>query len=263
MKQQEARMRSSSSSRRLRERSPGWVTSSAAAGALVTLGACAQGTTSGTLVGDYVVRGVLVQNGCGADALPTPSPLDYNLEIREDTGVGYWAPSKQTQITGSLNAQGQFSFSVSQSTVLSQTQAGQNLQPNNFMTQQPDFDLQTKTCAVTSVHTITGSLRRRNAADGGGVAQLGPADAGTEADLTADDVVDVSPSAGSDCNSSLMALGGTYLSLPCTVHYVLTGTLSVQKPLQQSASPQTAATSGGTATVSSATAGTSPAPAKP
>jgi hypothetical protein len=192
----------------------------------VLLGACKEGTATGTLVGVYAVRGVLVENSCGTTALPTPSPLEYNVEIREDHGVGYWVPAKSPQNAGSLTARGEFNFSATQSAVLSMTQAGQQLQPNDFQTLQPDFDLQKKTCAVTSMRRISGSLQRRNAADGGGVAEIGSADAGEDDDLVGTDIVQISPSAGSDCNSSLSALGGTYLALPCGARYLLTGTLA-------------------------------------
>jgi hypothetical protein len=199
----------------------------ACAAVCVLLGACKQGTDgTGTLVGVYAVRGVLVENSCGTTALPTPSPLEYNVEIREDHGVGYWMPAKSSQNAGSLTTRGEFSFSATQSAVLSMTQGGQQLQPTDFQTLQPDFDLQKKTCAVTSMRRISGSLQRRNAADGGFVTEIGSVDAGADDDLVGTDIVEIAPSAGSDCNASLSALGGTYLALPCGARYLLTGTLA-------------------------------------
>jgi hypothetical protein len=205
-----------------------WLASSLAIATLV--GACNESTPSGTLVGFYAVQGVLTENSCGQSALPAASPLKFDVQIREDDGVGYWRQAKQGDSTGSLNARGEFRFSVSQTKVLSSGQMGQGqLQPNNFITLMPDPDLQQpRTCAITIRETVSGSLRRRNAADGGAVVEVSGVDAAassTEDDLSADHIIDVAPSAGSDCNMALMALGGSYLALPCDARYTLRGTL--------------------------------------
>jgi hypothetical protein len=205
-------------------------------GALLLLG-CNTGKSTGSLVGDYDVRGVLAENSCGQTALPTVNPLEYLVELREDNGIGYWIPDKQTQNTGSLDGSGAFSFSVSQTAQYGAStttpnatgyQAGQtttpNLQPNDFISLQPDFDLkQPANCVLTSRETITGMLRRRDAADGGAVIAL--ADAGSEDDLIGDDTIEITPAAGADCTAALSLNGGTYLALPCLAHYVLHGSL--------------------------------------
>jgi hypothetical protein len=209
-----------------RRRACTWLASSLSIAALV--GACNESTPSGVLVGFYSIQGVLTENSCGQAALPAESPLKFDVQIREDGGIGYWLQSKQSASTGSLNARGEFRFSVSQTKVLSTGQMSQ-LQPNNFITLMPDPDLQQpRTCAVTISETVSGSLHRRDAADGGVVIDL-TADAGALGDaddLSAEHVIDVAPSAGSDCNMALMAFGGNYLALPCDARYALRGTLS-------------------------------------
>jgi hypothetical protein len=186
------------------------------------------GTPSGTLVGTYAVQGVLVENSCGQSGLPAAATLKFSVEIREDGGVGYWVQGKQGKNSGSLNAQGEFRFSVADTQVLSTMQPVQ--QPSDFTTLQPDFDLQPKrTCAVTTRQTLSGSLRRRQAADGGAVVALAASDAAvsSDTDLSAEQLIEVTPTVGSDCNTALAALGGNYLALPCDARYLLTGTLQV------------------------------------
>jgi hypothetical protein len=190
--------------------------------------ACNESTPTGTLVGIYTVQGVLIENSCGQSALPAVTPLKFDVQIREDGGIGYWSRAKQAASTGSLNSRGEFRFSTSSTKVVSSGQPGQ-LQPSNFTSLQPDFDLQQRTCALTVRETITGSVRRRNAADGGAIIELSQGDAAVSSsnDLDAEHVIEVTPSAGSDCNLALTAFGGNYLVLPCNARYVLQGSLQL------------------------------------
>jgi hypothetical protein len=186
------------------------------------------GTHPGTLVGTYTIRGVLAENTCGESGFPTANPLSYDVEIREDDGLGYWMPSKQAQNTGSFNSAGAFHFTTSQTQVLSMGLANPNPQPSDFVTQGPDFDIQQKTCAVTIDETIDGTIAKRDAADGGMVTVVSAADGGSansDSDLIGEDLIVVTPSSGSDCNMDLTAFGGAYLTLPCDARYEMTGTL--------------------------------------
>jgi hypothetical protein len=188
------------------------------------------GTHPGTLVGTYAIRGVLAENTCGQTGFPTANPLSYDVELREDDGLGYWMPSKQSQNTGSFNSAGAFHFTESQTEVLSMGLANPNPSPSDFVTQGPDFDIQQKTCAVTIDETIDGSVLRRDAADGGMVVAVAAADGGSasqDTDLVGEDLIVVTPSSGSDCNMDLTAFGGAYLTLPCDARYEMTGMLTV------------------------------------
>jgi hypothetical protein len=231
-----------------------------ALGALAA-GCNAAGTHAGVLVGVYAVRGVLSENTCGQTGLPAANPLVFDVEIREDDGIGYWQPSKASSNTGSFNASGGFRFATSQTKILSMGPANPVLQPSNFTSQTPDFDLQQTTCAVSMVETITGGVRRRDAADGGGIMQIElAADAAvsdSSADLVGEDLIDVAPTAGSDCNADLTAFGGSYLALPCHARYALTGTLML--PTGHALTAQSGVSAGSSAAVitagSSAAAG--------
>lgn len=209
--------------------------------ALLLLGACAQGSAEGTLVGKYAVKGALVENTCGQSALPTANPLDFVVEIREDQGVGYWAPSKASRNAGSVSANGSFRFVTSQTSVIGQSQNQRNLQPQDFVTLNPDFDVMPRSaCALTMAQTVAGSVRRRisgaavvnvGSSAGASSARVGEDDESSvfagDDDLIAENTIEVSPSSGSDCNPALAALGGSFLALPCQARYVLRGSLDV------------------------------------
>jgi hypothetical protein len=219
----------------------------AAAGLTSTVlaaGCQSEGKHAGVLVGVYAVRGVLAGNTCGPMGLPAQNPLSFSVEIREDDGLGYWFPSKAAQNTGSFNARGEFSFSASQTKIVSMGLANPVLQPSDFTTQQADFDIRQTTCAVSVTETIAGSVSRREAADGGAVVELATtsdaAVSGTSDDLTGSDVIDVAPTSGSDCNADLTAFGGSYQALPCRARYVLTGTLMPTDTKPPSQAPVTA-----------------------
>lgn len=211
-----------------------WPLLAGMAGGEVLLSGCTQGSAAGTLVGRYTVKGVLVENTCGQAGLPTVNPLEFIVELREDQGVGYWVPSESPRNTGSLDDDGSFRFIVSQTQVVNQPANGaRNLEPQDFVTLNPDFDLQQpRACALTTREIVAGSIQRRQSPDGGvSVSAVRSGDAGTsdlagDDDLLAENTIEVSPSAGSDCNRALAALGGTFLALPCQARYVLHGSLS-------------------------------------
>lgn len=208
----------------------------AAVSGAFTLGACAQGESSGDLVGRYAVHGVLVENTCG-QGLPTANPLDFQVEIREAEGIGYWVQGKSSRTSGTLSDARAFRFTASQTAVLKapmQTLA----EPTDFLTNDPDRDLkQQRGCAVTTKETITGNLQRWRAADGSISSGL-VADAGSDDDLSAEHVIEVSPSSGSDCDSVLVAYGGTYNALPCEARYQLNGALDTTGARAGSSAPK-------------------------
>jgi len=189
------------------------------------LPACAQGGAPGTLVGKYAVRGVLTENTCGSGLSPV-NPLTFDVQLRHDDGVGYWTQGKNAANTGTLQADGSFRFTTSQTQVVSQGSPQQNLQPSDFV-RSPDsnFDLaQGAGCALTVTETITGTLRRWNHLEG---AVVPAAESGD--DMSGSDTITVAPSSGSNCDATLAAYGGNFAALPCQVHYTLRGTLDTSK----------------------------------
>jgi hypothetical protein len=183
-------------------------------------------------VGSYSVHGVLVENSCGQNALPTSGALDFKVEIRQDTGVAYWMPVKATQSSGTLSTSGDFRFTMSETQVVSNGM--RQLEPSDFAnaSANPDFDLkQSRACALTRKQTVKGNLGRR--IEDGVVTQtaasMRSSDAGddiaSDDDLDAEHLIEIAPTSGSDCNVALAALGGTYLTLPCEARYLLSGNL--------------------------------------
>ena len=215
----------------------------AAVSCMLALGACAQGESSGNLVGRYAVHGVLVENSCG-QGLPTANPLDFQLEIRESDGVAYWSPSKSSRNSGSLSDAGAFRFNTSQTTVIKPSM--QVLaEPSDFVSNDPDRDLkQTRACAVTTKQTITGNLQRWRETDGAVTESALRGDAGSADDLSAEHVIEVAASAGSDCNAALVAFGGKYNALPCEARYQLRGTLDTTGSVRAGASAPKAGAGG-------------------
>lgn len=209
-----------------RQRLPIW-----SARCVVVLGLCAcnQGSKPGALVGSYAVHGVLVENTCGQSGLQTTNPLNFVVELRKDSGVAYWMPEKATPASGTLNDSGSFRFTMSDTQVVQAPQTRRQEEPGDFLSGDPDFDLkrqQTRGCALTRKQTVSGMVARRIA---DGVVQETDRDAAVDEseahDLSAEHVIEVTPSSGSDCDLALAALGGAFLALPCEARYLLNGKL--------------------------------------
>ena len=208
-----------------------------AAGTTVTLAGCGAGSKPGALVGTYTVHGVLVDNTCGELALPTENPLDFFVEVREQDGVAYWMPSQASENTGTLNSAGSFRFIASRTQLVDDGSAPPSLEPIDFQTMRGDFDLATMpACALTIKETVSGTLQRRLEAGVVATTQAVSDDAG---DLSAEHLIQVAPSSGSDCNGALAALGGSFVALPCEARYVLSGDLDTAGAIVPEASTQT------------------------
>jgi hypothetical protein len=208
------------------------------------LSACVpQGESGGNLVGRYAVHGVLLENSCG-QGLPASGSFDFQVEIREADGVGSWAQNKSARNSGSLSDEGAFRFSASQTTVVKPAMLVQP-EPSDFLGSDPDRDLrQQRACAVTTKETITGNLQRWRKADGSITESSLRSDAGSDDDLSANHLIEVAPSSGSDCNSVLVAFGGTYNALPCEARYQLRGVLDTTGSVRAGAAAPKAGSGG-------------------
>ena len=176
---------------------------------------------TGELVGVYSISGALIDNSCGQTALPTENPLDFEVAIRLDDSVGYWQIDKQPAQPGELEDDGSFRFKHEETKLVSRMRSVRDLEPQDFNSQDPDFDLKTSTCVMKVTEVIEGTLavKLTDLADGG----MG--DSKNKTDLKGDNTIQVEPTSDSDCSAWLAALGGTFNNLPCSAHYKLKGEL--------------------------------------
>lgn len=187
---------------------------------------------SGDMVGVYAINGALVSNTCGQSALPAVDPLKFEVEIRQNDRVGYWQTDKQPQRSGELDEDGSFLFIGEQTSLVSSMRGGRDLEPGDFVSLTPDFDLKTTNCSMRVKETIEGSVARRIVAVDGGEPEIDDANPDSKHDLTGDNTIEVSPTPDSDCSKSLAAYGGPFANLPCMAHYVLSGELEKSKSVE-------------------------------
>lgn len=181
----------------------------------------------GEPVGTFNAVGFMVEQSCGA-AIPAPDPLDLDFDLRSEfNGRAYWRRHGGAMFAG-VEKDGEFTFQVSQSWMV--------VQPDRFrgyvgcsVTQRDVFTFVVE--PVESVFEADAGVDDGGVADGG-VDDADPdeepeADAGVEPTLltlTGSQTTEIMPLTGSDCTPAVAALGGPFLSLPCRVEYVLSGT---------------------------------------
>ncbi|MGB8223775.1 MAG: hypothetical protein WCF10_14405 [Polyangiales bacterium] len=166
----------------------------------------------GSPVGTFVAQGVMVVQSCGG-AIPSPDPLDLQFDLRsESNGRAYFKEPGGLTFPG-IEKDGAYSFEVSQSwTVI-----------------EPDPQSGYAGCAVTQRDTsafVVEIAEVQTDGDAGVDSEPAGADAGvapTAMTMSGSQITEISPVAGSDCTPAVTA-GGPFLSLPCRIEYLLTGT---------------------------------------
>lgn len=160
----------------------------------------------GEPVGQFEASGLMVEQSCGS-AVPAPDPLDLQFDLRsEEGGRAYWIRPGGPPYAG-LRRDGEYTFTVSQSWTV--------IEPDRFrgyvgcsVTQRDVF-----TFVVDEIEVDTTAA---DDVDGGAEPTL--------LTLTGTQSTDIEPLSGADCTPAVSAAGGPFLSLPCRVEYVLTGT---------------------------------------
>ena len=179
-------------------------------GSLVLAAACwDQGEEPpGEPVGSFEATGLMVEQSCGA-AIPAPDPLDLTFDLRAEAGGrAYWRRHGGQMFAG-VHKDGEYTFTVSQS----------------WMVVEPDRFRGYVGCSVTQRDTFTFVVDEVETRAEEEEAMLG-ADAGVEPallTLSGSQTTEIAPLSGADCTPAVAALGGPFLSLPCRVEYVLTG----------------------------------------
>jgi len=160
----------------------------------------------GEPVGAFEATGLMVEQSCGA-AIPAPDPLDLDFDLRlEAGGRAYWRRRGGSMFAG-VHKDGEYTFTVSQSWMV--------IEPNRFR----GF----VGCSVTQRDTFTFVVEElETTAD----KEDSGADAGVEPallTLSGSQTTEITPLSCADRTPAVAAVGGPFLSLPCRVEYVLTG----------------------------------------
>jgi hypothetical protein len=176
-------------------------------GILLTAACWSQGEEPpGEPVGAFEATGLMVEQSCGA-AIPAADPLDLSFDLRAEAGGrAYWRRPGGPMFAG-VYKDSEYTFTVSQSWTV--------IEPDRFrgfvgcsVTQRDTF-----TFVVEEVDTTEGD--DEVGVDGG----VEPALLG----LSGSQTTEITPLSGADCTPAVAAAGGPFLSLPCRVEYVLTG----------------------------------------
>ncbi len=177
----------------------------------------------GEPVATYRIVMSLVENTCGSQSVILTDGQQYSVELRRDGERGYWHRTDSAAVQGKFDADHNFEF-TSSAVVASELDAG------------------VAGCKLVQDEVLTGSLRAENASDAGESAEAGvgesdeagasadasvraSADAGVDAlvNLVGEHTLRITSLAGTDCSRALMAAGGPFEALPCTVRYKLMG----------------------------------------
>lgn len=206
----------------------------------------------GELVGEYAVRGSLLENTCGSAALPAADPLDFQVQIRDDGISALWLLTPPAR-PGTLDDDGDFEFETESSFVVDPERGAQA--PDPFTTDPEAFVDEASLeqafdpaaagvrprCVLTIVERMRGTLTRNvdgpivDAADAVDDADsthdVRATDDGTDddgaasADLSGDNEIEIRATAGSDCTLVMQDAGGPFEALPCFAHYAIEGEL--------------------------------------
>jgi len=156
------------------------------------------------------VTGSLVANSCGSTAFNAVNPLSFVVELRsEDHGPAYWRRPNAAIVNGSHTGD-DYRF---------RTELAVQLYPADVNTQTPG-------CTLAQIETIQVTAKSAEG-DGGVPNDLGTAmgDAGVPASsaFRGTSVIELVPTAGSNCLGAVAIGGGPFLALPCRVEYDLSG----------------------------------------
>lgn len=172
------------------------------------LGGCPPVDPTGEVVGTYEVTGSLVENSCGSTAFNAVDPLSFVVELRsEDHGPAVWRRPSAAIVNGSHTGD-DYRF---------RTEVQVQLYG-------PDEVNQTAGCVLAQVETIRVTAKS-SVSDGDLGTSTGDAGVAANSAFRGTSVIELSPTAGSNCLRAVAISGGPFLALPCRVEYDLSGTL--------------------------------------
>ncbi len=191
--------------------------------ALSLLACLAPPEPEGDLVGDFLVRGVLLENGCGA-AVPANETIELRVQLRRDGGLASWRTPSSTIVHGT-HLEGDFDFSFA--SVVPVFEADPELGTAGCSLDQIER-IEVRVEGGQSLHDAGFESDAGSESDAGLVGDAGAApDAGVDTvatTLEGESTLRYRPSAGSACAPLLAIQGGPFDALPCEVRYRLQGT---------------------------------------
>jgi hypothetical protein len=173
---------------------------------------------AGHAVGQYEVRGTLLETQCG-EGHAAPAALRFFVELRDEEGpLGYWKLPDAPIMDGTLEPDG-FVFDDASRVV------GVPAQP----------ELGVAGCVVERAEVVTGTFGALGeTADDGGNGDAGVGDASVPVDprasFTGTSTARISAVPGGDCSPLLLPYGGAFPTLPCEIRYSLAG-VRLEEPL--------------------------------
>lgn len=181
----------------------------------ILYGGCERTELPGNLVGRYRVIGMLKGNTCGIAALPATDPLLFEVEIRKQAGMGIWAIPEKPFLSGKLTQDGEFIFRIEESFFVPTSPKN----PETMVLYDPEKAASVQECRIDQIEVIKGTIHQGTHESG--------RDAGNDQhpELRGEDIIDIVPSSGSECNAASSSSGGPFSSLPCQTIYTLEGEL--------------------------------------
>lgn len=186
---------------------------------LVLFAACFGGNEEqpGESFGVFETSGLMVEQSCGS-AIPATDPLDLDFEIRTEPGGRVYWQTPGGPIFAGVKSGDEYTFTTSRSWTV--------IQPDRFRGYVG--------CSVTQRDTFSFIVDEVEV-DPEGTVDTDDDAAPTPAlyQLSGSQVTEIVPLSGADCTPAVAALGGPFLSLPCRVEYVLTGSgVSTAEPVE-------------------------------
>lgn len=184
----------------------------------------------GELVGAYRIEGALIENSCGSAAVPAADPLRFDVELRDDDGIGLWLRVPPPR-SGRLDDDGEFRFEV-QATYAASSEPNE---PPETLTEMQIEALAdpsgyeqldrppAQRCGLMVTELIQGTVLHDSRDDG--EPSFRPEDEDDVVDLVGQNEISIRGVPGTDCSPALATQGGPFLALPCRIDYELEGQL--------------------------------------
>ena len=155
-------------------------------------GSCGPQAVPGDPLGEFRVQAQLIENECGAAAVPAFETFDFSVEIREIDGRAWWIRPERPFIEG--------------------VRTGEQL---SFRTQLP-VPTPVDGCVLSQVERIEVEVADDHSPDAGTAPGDNPS-------LTGVNRIEFSTGLNTNCFPLVAQNGGPFLSLPCELSYDLTG----------------------------------------